>query len=534
MTSLAMPRAWHLLALLATLAGIAANPASAVTETYLFRDSFAPSEGAGNELVPVYNGTGTILTGGQGFVDGSFVTETISAAACSSTPTVRAWSFPQFGGLRYDNAMPVVATGSYSISMLLRFSPVSPGYARLVDFSGSTLDSGIYELDGAVSFYPLGTYLTGSFVSDQDVFVTITREATSGLVALYIDGAPLPSFSDGRTSYYVPTDKVIYFLMDNTTGPANIRESEPGTIAYLQVRDTPMTAAEVAASLADICGAVAATTTTTSTTTTTLSPCGNGTIDPGETCDDGPANGTPTSCCSSGCTVSAVGPTCVALVTAPSLIRSRHAPAAIPLTVTLPAAPGKGAARGAQRACRLGSSHQGRAPHVSRAAAHAPREARAQPARHPAPQAQRLARRHGAATAHRQAPRRRGRRADPRHPGDDGAADALERPASVPEAASQPAPPDRASASPRDFTTLVRIGCEDYVLHGIGLPLAAYAFHAVKLALFVLGWMFFVRFTPGLGSPWHLGAWWRADAAFQKAVLWACLVEVLGCGCMSG
>ncbi len=344
MTSLAMPRAWHLLALLATLAGIAANPASAVTETYLFRDSFAPSEGAGNELVPVYNGTGTILTGGQGFVDGSFVTETISAAACSSTPTVRAWSFPQFGGLRYDNAMPVVATGSYSISMLLRFSPVSSGYARLVDFSGSTLDSGIYELDGAVSFYPLGTYATGSFVSDQDVFVTITREATSGLVALYIDGAPLPSFSDGRTSYYVPTDKVIYFLMDNTTGPANIRESEPGTIAYLQVRDTPMTAAEVAASLADICGAVAATTTTTSTTTTTLSPCGNGTIDPGETCDDGPANGTPTSCCSSGCTVSAVGPTCVALVTAPSLIRSRHAPAAIPLTVTLPAAPGKGAA----------------------------------------------------------------------------------------------------------------------------------------------------------------------------------------------
>src|SRR5579884_2172475 len=240
MTSLAMPRAWHLLALLATLAGIAANPASAVTGTYLFRDSFAPSEGAGNELVPVYNGTGTILTGGQGFVDGSFVTETISAAACS---------FPQFGGLRYDNAMPVVATGSYSISMLLRFSPVSSGYARLVDFSGSTLDSGIYELDGAVSFYPLGTYATGSFVSDQDVFVTITREATSGLVALYIDGAPLPSFSDGRTSYYVPTDKVIYFLMDNTTGPANIHESAPGTIAYLQVRDAPMTATEVAASL---------------------------------------------------------------------------------------------------------------------------------------------------------------------------------------------------------------------------------------------------------------------------------------------
>ncbi len=106
----------------------------------------------------------------------------------------------------------------------------------------------------------------------------------------------------------------------------------------------------------------------------------------------------------------------------------------------------------------------------------------------------------------------------------------------MPDAASQPAPPDPTgtSTSRRDFTTLVRTGCEDYVLRGIGLPLAAYAFHAVKLGLFVLGWMFFVGFTPGLGSPWRLGAWWRADVAFQKAVLWASLVEVLGCGCMSG
>jgi len=96
------------------------------------------------------------------------------------------------------------------------------------------------------------------------------------------------------------------------------------------------------------------------------------------------------------------------------------------------------------------------------------------------------------------------------------------------DSASQPARSDPAAATGRDFTTLVRAGCEGYVLQGIGLPVAAYVFHAVKLALFVLGWMLFV------GSPWRLGAWWNADVAFQKAFLWACLVEVLGCGCMSG
>jgi hypothetical protein len=86
----------------------------------------------------------------------------------------------------------------------------------------------------------------------------------------------------------------------------------------------------------------------------------------------------------------------------------------------------------------------------------------------------------------------------------------------------------------RGFSDLVREGCEGYVLQGIGLPIAAYAFHAVKLGLFVLGWTFFCSFTPGLGNPATFGSWWLEPIAFQKAFIWACLVEVLGFGCMSG
>src|SRR5581483_3743070 len=52
------------------------------------------------------------------------------------------------------------------------------------------------------------------------------------------------------------------------------------------------------------------TTTTTSTTTTTLPVCGNGVLDPGEQCDDGPRNGTAASCCSSTCTVEPAGTPC--------------------------------------------------------------------------------------------------------------------------------------------------------------------------------------------------------------------------------
>ena len=97
-----------------------------------------------------------------------------------------------------------------------------------------------------------------------------------------------------------------------------------------------------------------------------------------------------------------------------------------------------------------------------------------------------------------------------------------------------PAVPDPAALPTTGFSELVREGCEGYVLQGIGLPVAAYVFHAVTLWLFVLAWMYFCSVTPGFGNPAHFGAWWHEGIAFQKAFIWASLVEVLGCGCRSG
>ena len=124
--------------------------------------------------------------------------------------------------------------------MLMRYDPMDTGYARLIDFSNSTQDTGIYKLGNGVSFYPVGTFASGSFVQDQDVFVTITRDAGTQLVSLYINGVASGTYTD-TTNLYAPSATVVYFLMDNTTGYAAIRETDPGTIAYLQVRDTPIT-----------------------------------------------------------------------------------------------------------------------------------------------------------------------------------------------------------------------------------------------------------------------------------------------------
>ena len=93
---------------------------------------------------------------------------------------------------------------------------------------------------------------------------------------------------------------------------------------------------------------------------------------------------------------------------------------------------------------------------------------------------------------------------------------------------------DPAEWSKKDFTERVRIGTNAYVLQGLGYPPAAYLFHAVKLLLFVLGWMMFCRCTPGLGTLGNFTGWIFEGTAFQKAFLWASLVEVMGFGCMSG
>jgi len=95
-------------------------------------------------------------------------------------------------------------------------------------------------------------------------------------------------------------------------------------------------------------------------------------------------------------------------------------------------------------------------------------------------------------------------------------------------------PFDPAVWSKKGFTERVRVGAQAYLVGGMGYRIRDYAFHAVKLALFVLGWIFFCRFTPGLGRFAQFTTWIFEPVAFQKAFLWGCLCEVAGFACMSG
>lgn len=239
--------------------------ASAATDTYTFRDTLASHEGGatGNVLKAVENSTTTTAP--------AFVDVTIDANACANTPKVRAYSFPAFGGLKSSNDKPAIVGESYTITMIVKFAPLRTGYTRLIDFSNSTLDQGIYILDQSISFYPVGVYAPNTFTDDRFSVLTITRDAASSKVSIFVGLTPAGVYEDVDKRYVLANGVPLNLFMDNTTGSAPISESSPGVISFLRVSDAPITSAELSATITEACFAIT---------------CGNGKVESGEACDD--------------------------------------------------------------------------------------------------------------------------------------------------------------------------------------------------------------------------------------------------------
>ncbi len=80
----------------------------------------------------------------------------------------------------------------------------------------------------------------------------------------------------------------------------------------------------------------------------------------------------------------------------------------------------------------------------------------------------------------------------------------------------------------------VRMMCESWAVQGFGAPLVAYAFYVLKLVLYVWLWVVFASRAPGIVGFSDIADWWAQPVAFQKAIVWTMLFEVVGLGCGSG
>jgi hypothetical protein len=84
------------------------------------------------------------------------------------------------------------------------------------------------------------------------------------------------------------------------------------------------------------------------------------------------------------------------------------------------------------------------------------------------------------------------------------------------------------------FRERARMVCEAWALQGYGSPIGVYLAYALKVGLYIGGWLFFCSLSPTLGGPTSVSSFWLSPLAFQKAIVFSLLFEVLGLGCGSG
>lgn len=97
-----------------------------------------------------------------------------------------------------------------------------------------------------------------------------------------------------------------------------------------------------------------------------------------------------------------------------------------------------------------------------------------------------------------------------------------------------PPPYDPLEWEREPFAERARQACQAWAIQGYGTPSSVYLVYAFKLAFYVGMWALFCSFTPGLGDLRTIDQWWLDPIAFQKAIVWSLLFEILGFGCGSG
>jgi Transmembrane protein of unknown function (DUF3556) len=86
----------------------------------------------------------------------------------------------------------------------------------------------------------------------------------------------------------------------------------------------------------------------------------------------------------------------------------------------------------------------------------------------------------------------------------------------------------------KPFHERARLVCEAWAMQGYGSPFSIYLVYLLKIAGYIGGFVYFCGQSPSLGGLGSIASWWLAPLAFEKAVLWSALFEVLGLGCGSG
>ncbi len=164
-----------------------------------------------------------------------------SLAASGGTLSANGYTFGANQGLGLSNVF--TAGGDYSIAIRSYFDALS-GYHKMVDFKDRTDDRGAYALGDRPNFYPAGT---GAQVYANGVlaFTVLTRDASTGLLNMYVNGVQEVSFMDvNGWGDFTSANGIARFFQDDF--PTGQTEAGSGFVDYIATYDRALTAQEVA------------------------------------------------------------------------------------------------------------------------------------------------------------------------------------------------------------------------------------------------------------------------------------------------
>jgi gliding motility-associated-like protein len=199
---------------------------------------------------------------------GSYGVQT-SGTTAGDCLTSNAFCFNDGGGLQHPNSGLI--SGSYTINMFFRFTTLG-GYARVIDFSNSASDAGIYFLGNCLNLYPNGNVGTCPYFNTNTYYlITFVRDGGTNIISVYVDGTLFGTYNDSGNLYRpaTGTEPIIFFRDDNPV-PC---ENQPGCIKFISVGPTVASASDVALLWANI-GTVTQSTIATP-PTVTIAPPGN-------------------------------------------------------------------------------------------------------------------------------------------------------------------------------------------------------------------------------------------------------------------
>ena len=132
----------------------------------------------------------------------------------------------------------------YSIETVFTFEQFNI-WRKIIDYNARTTDDGFYFDPGnKLDFFPITSSAT-AVTTPVDVHVVLTRDAASGIVNGYLNGALEFSFNDaGGLGVFRGTDNLVHFFEDDAA--TGFGEASRGSVDCIRIYNTALSAAEVA------------------------------------------------------------------------------------------------------------------------------------------------------------------------------------------------------------------------------------------------------------------------------------------------